>query len=234
MSPALGQQRDLQVFCKNSQHSWIVDTKTVIISGEDLQKLWECLTCSQSTSSFLQRHTSQYIQRERGKKNSIQSEQCIYSLSHVKQTERNMMNVRLINRSIMASIGQNCGETQCTSNINVPDQSKHRYGKSRAGRFGDTRGSLSTSLSFQEHGAEQRCRASCRSPPPMHKLWLKECKQSSALVVQVTQNCVFGFWSFYTACCLVSGDTFKIQDVETIVWSCKKKGESDNNRHGRQ
>lgn len=87
------------------------------------------------------------------------------AFSHVKQTEQNMLKVRLINKLIMASIGHNCVKTQRTNNINVLRQSKHRYGKLRAGHFSDTQGSCSTSFSAQGHGAEWFDRASCQIPP---------------------------------------------------------------------
>ena len=88
--------------------------------------------------------------------------------------KKNMMNVRLINKAIMVFIGHYCVKTWCTSNINVPKQSKHRYSKYRAGHVSDTQGSPSTSFSSCGHGGKQFNRLSCQIPP-MHKLWLKEC-----------------------------------------------------------
>lgn len=117
--------------------------------------------------------------------------------SHIKQTEKNMLTVRLINKAIMASIGQSCVKTQCTSNINVPKQSKHRYGKSRAGDFGDIQGSHSTSFSSQGHGGEQFDRASSQIPPCINYGWKNA--NSQVLLLCKSSRTVFGF---FTCCCI--------------------------------
>lgn len=98
-------------------------------------------------------------------KNSLFNSNYVFIVSsHIKQTLQNMLKVRLINKPIMVSIGRNCVKTQCTNNINVPQQSKHRYDKSRAVQLGNTQGSHNTSFSLQDMVQRGLTKRAARSP----------------------------------------------------------------------
>ena len=170
-----------------------------------------CLTCAQSISLFLQFYVSRCI----AEVNDMNPEttrnaafkQLVFTLfGHVKQTQNIMLKVRLINKHIMVSIGHDCVKNMmCAGNINVPKQSKHGYGKSRAGHFWDTQGSPSTSLSSQGLDAEQFDRAA-KSPPCINY----GCKNAN---IQVFSLCKPSPPPPHTHTDRVihSGDTFKCQ-----------------------